>query len=217
MSFLQELLHVPGGRPAGARLKHSTAFKQGDDREHLGAGAQFQDREEIGQIITQHVAGHRNSVLALPAPLHRELYGINGSHGADVQPGRVMGGQILVDFFDQLRVVSPVRVQPKDGWRAGDSGPIDPKPYPVFNRGVFGLAHPKDVGFLNALLHQGRAGCVHNANRPVAGGFKGLVVRNRILSAAWAISPTLATLPMVDGSNAPCSWQSSIAAWYRVE
>ena len=31
-------------------------------------------------------------------------------------------------------------------------------------------------------------------------------------SACWAISPTLATLPIVAGSNAPFSWQSSITA-----
>ena len=32
-------------------------------------------------------------------------------------------------------------------------------------------------------------------------------------SAACAIKPTLGTLPMVAGSNAPCALQSSITAW----
>ena len=32
-------------------------------------------------------------------------------------------------------------------------------------------------------------------------------------SAAWAISPTLGTEPMVEGSNAPCARQSSMVTW----
>jgi hypothetical protein len=32
-------------------------------------------------------------------------------------------------------------------------------------------------------------------------------------SAFFAISPTFATLPIVEGSNCPLRWQSSITAW----
>ena len=73
--------------------------------------------------------------------------------------------------------MSPVRVQPNDGRRAGGSRPIDPKLYPVLNRRVFGLAHPKDIALLNALFHHSCARSAHDPNRPLTGSFKGLVVR----------------------------------------
>ena len=62
--LLDELLHVLGRRTAGAGLEQAAAVHQRHDREHLGAGAQLEDREQVGQVVAQHVAGDRDRVLA---------------------------------------------------------------------------------------------------------------------------------------------------------
>ena len=60
----QELLDVLGRRAAGAGLEQPAAVHQRDDRLHLGARAELEDREQVGQVVAQHVAGDRDRVLA---------------------------------------------------------------------------------------------------------------------------------------------------------
>ena len=67
--LLDQLLHVLGRRAAGAGLEEAAAVHQRDDREHLGAGAELEDREQVGVVVAQHVAGDRDGVLALADPL----------------------------------------------------------------------------------------------------------------------------------------------------
>ena len=69
--LLDQLLHVLGRRAAGAGLEQAAAVDQRDDREHLGAGAELEDREEVGEVVAQHVAGDRDRVLALADALER--------------------------------------------------------------------------------------------------------------------------------------------------
>ena len=52
-----KLLYVLGCGATGARLEQATPGEQGHDGKHLGAGAEFQNRKEIGEVITQYVAG----------------------------------------------------------------------------------------------------------------------------------------------------------------
>ena len=70
--LLDQLLDVLGRRAAGAGLEQPAAVDQRDDREHLGAGAQLQDREQVGQVVAQHVAGDRDGVLAAADALQGE-------------------------------------------------------------------------------------------------------------------------------------------------
>jgi hypothetical protein len=64
MPLLQELFDVLGRRAAGARREERTAVHEGHDREHLRPGAELEDREHVGVVVSQHVAGHRDRVLA---------------------------------------------------------------------------------------------------------------------------------------------------------
>ena len=82
--LLDELLHVLRRRPAGAGLEQAAAVDQRDDREHLGAGAELEDREQVGEVVAQHVAGHRDGVLALADPLERERDRVDRRHDLDV-------------------------------------------------------------------------------------------------------------------------------------
>ena len=70
--LLQQLLDVLGGRAAGTGLEQAAAVDQRDDRQHLGAGAELHDREQVGQVVAQHVAGDRDGVLAPADALERE-------------------------------------------------------------------------------------------------------------------------------------------------
>jgi hypothetical protein len=40
---------------------------------HLSAGAKLEDREEVGEVVSEHVTGDRYRVLALPAACDRCL------------------------------------------------------------------------------------------------------------------------------------------------
>jgi hypothetical protein len=102
MVFLDQLLDVLGRRTAGAGLVHAATGHQGNDGEHLGAGAQFHDREEVGQVVTQDVAGHRNGVEAANDPLQRVAHGAHLGHVLDVETAGVVILEVGLDLLDQL-------------------------------------------------------------------------------------------------------------------
>ena len=82
--LLDQLLDVLGRGAAGAGLEQAAAVHQRDDREHLGAGAQLQDREQVGQVVAQHVAGDRDGVLAAADALQRERGRLDRRHDLDL-------------------------------------------------------------------------------------------------------------------------------------
>ena len=83
--LLHELLHVLGGGAARARLEQAAAVHQRDDREHLRARAQLEDREEVRVVVAQHVAGDRDGVLTATDPLDREGGRLHGGEDAQVE------------------------------------------------------------------------------------------------------------------------------------
>ena len=62
--LLHELLHMLRRRAARARLEQAAAIHQRDDREHLGTRADFEDGEEVRQVIAKHIARDRDRVVA---------------------------------------------------------------------------------------------------------------------------------------------------------
>ena len=89
--LLDELLHVLGRRTAGAGLEQPAAVDQRDDRQHLGAGAELHDREQVGEVVAQHVAGDRDRVLAAADALEREGRGLDRGHDVDLEAARCRG------------------------------------------------------------------------------------------------------------------------------
>src|SRR5690606_14220083 len=63
MVFFQKLVNVFWGRTSGTRFKQSAAVHQRNNGEHFCACAQFQNREEVRQIIAQHISRNRNVVF----------------------------------------------------------------------------------------------------------------------------------------------------------
>ncbi len=90
MPFSDKLLHVAWRRTACPGLKHRSTIDQRHDRQHFCTCAQFEDREEIGQIITQHVAGCRNGVQTLFGALQRVLHRLHRRQNLDVEAFRIV-------------------------------------------------------------------------------------------------------------------------------
>ncbi len=181
MPLLQELLHVLGGGAAGAGLEQPTAVHQRHDGQHPGTRPQFQNREQIGQIVTQDVAGCGNRVFAPADPFQRKPHPVLGLHDPHVQAGRIVLGQVGVQLLDDFRIVASTLVEPEDHRCAARPGPGDGQAHPVPDRRVLGLAHAEDIADLDRLFEQRRPGAVHHPNPSVGRGFEGFVVRAVLL------------------------------------
>ncbi len=135
-----------GRRAAGAGLEQAAAVDQRDDREHLGAGAELQDREQVGEVVAQHVAGDRDGVLALADPLQRERDRVDRRHDLDLEAARcrARGGTACTLA---MRLASWARLSSSQNTAgvAGGPGAGDGELDPVADRHVLGLAHPPDV------------------------------------------------------------------------
>mmetsp|Transcript_23331 Transcript_23331/g.40565 ORF Transcript_23331/g.40565 Transcript_23331/m.40565 type:complete len:238 (+) Transcript_23331:3920-4633(+) len=112
--FLDQLLHVFGGRTAGTRFKQPAAIHQLDDGQHLGRGAQFEDREEVRQIIAQHVACDRNAGLAFADCLERQARCLARGHDLE-RVGQASRSKRRRHHLDQFRIMGTGRVQPENG------------------------------------------------------------------------------------------------------
>ncbi len=161
---------------AGAGFEHAAACHQWNDRQHLRAGAQLHDREQVGQVVAQHIAGNRNRVLAGTNPVERETGRFDRRHDADIQTARVVILQILLDLPDDLGVVRASRVQPEHSGRMRGACAVDGEFDPVLNRRVLRLAHAPDVARFDRLLEQHLAGRIDYPNHAVRLNLERLVV-----------------------------------------
>ena len=83
--LLHQLLHVLRRRTAGAGLEQAAAVDQRHDRQHLRRRAELEDREQVGEVVAQHVAGAADRVLAATDALERELDGVDRRLDLDLQ------------------------------------------------------------------------------------------------------------------------------------
>src|SRR5471030_524915 len=180
--FFQQLLNVLRCRTASAGFKQAAAIHQRDDRQHLGAGAQFHDREQVGQVVAQYVAGHRDGVLAFASAAQGERHRVDWRHDADVQARSVVILQVSLNFFDHNAVVGAHWVQPENRWSGACASTVDGQFDPILDRRVFGLAHAEDVPGFNRLFQQGATSAVGNPNHDVALDLESLVVRAVLFS-----------------------------------
>ena len=174
--FLEQLLDVLRGGAAGAGLEQSAAVDQRDHGEHLGAGAELQDREQVRQVVAQHVAGHRDGVLALADALQGEGRGLLRGHDVDLQALGVVVLQVLLDLGDHLGIVRAALVQPEDGGHGRGAGAGDGQLDPVADRHVLRLAGAPDVARGDLVLDQHGAGVVDNLDGAGGLDLEGLVV-----------------------------------------
>ncbi len=99
MVLFLELVDVLGRRAAGAGLVQAATGHQRHDRQHLGAGAQFQDREQVGEVVAQDVASRGDGVLPADHPLDRVPHGPHLRHDLDGQALGVVVFQIGLDLL----------------------------------------------------------------------------------------------------------------------
>ena len=147
-----------GGRAPGAGLIEAAAIHQRHHREHLGARAQLEDGEEVRVVVAQHIAGHRDRVLAAAGALQGQACGRHRVQDANVQALGVLIGQVTVHQVNEDGVVPALGVQPEDGRGVGGPGPRDRQVHPVAHGGVLGGAGPPDVAGGHLVGQQHRAG-----------------------------------------------------------
>mmetsp|Transcript_2304 Transcript_2304/g.6413 ORF Transcript_2304/g.6413 Transcript_2304/m.6413 type:complete len:658 (-) Transcript_2304:455-2428(-) len=183
VALLVELLDVLGGGPTGARLEEAAALEERDDGEHLGRGAELDDGEQVGEVVTQNVARGGDDVLALAdvgaAPGHSVLRSTDGN----VQTLGVVVLEVLLHLADEDGVVSAGLVEPEGHGVAGEARALHGEAHPVADGVVLGLAHAPDVALADGVLedHVARVR-VHDTDGPGAGDLEGLVVGAVLLS-----------------------------------
>ena len=165
-----------GRGAAGTGLEQAAAVHQRHDGEHLGAGAELHDREQVGQVVAQHVAGHRDGVLALADALQRDLHRFYRRQDADVQTAGVVILEVGLDLLDQLGIVGAVGVEPEDRRCAAFAGSADGQLDPVLDRCVLGLAHAPDVAGFDVMAEQRLAVFVDDDDGAVCRDLERLVV-----------------------------------------
>ena len=166
---------------------------------------ELEDREQVGQVVAQHVAGDRDGVLAVAGPLQREPGGLGDVHDLDLQAVGVELLQRRADLLEQLGVVRARLVQPEhrraSRWRG--HAPRRARPSSGSGRAWSGTC-----ARCRRPRRRARAASCRSRRRP---GRCPAPVISKVLScepyssAFCAISPTFGVVPMVAGSKAPCS------------
>mmetsp|Transcript_117348 Transcript_117348/g.163313 ORF Transcript_117348/g.163313 Transcript_117348/m.163313 type:complete len:272 (-) Transcript_117348:425-1240(-) len=189
MALLLELLDMLRRGATCAGLIHAATSQHGHHGEHLGAGAKLEDREEVCQVVAQHIARDRDRVQALLGALAGLARGLHRRHDLNVEAAGVVLLQVLLDLADEHHIVRASRVQPEDGLArlvlvrevvlaAAVHGQLDP----VLDGVVLGLAGAPDVTSRDTVPKQHLAGALHNADHTILLGFEGGRVRTVLLS-----------------------------------
>ena len=113
MVFFHQLLNVLGRRAACAGFVHAATGHQRNDRQHLGAGAEFHDGEQVGQVVAQNIAGSADGVLSANHAFKGVTHGTHLAHDLDVQTRGVVLVQVHLDFSDKLGLMRTIDIQPE--------------------------------------------------------------------------------------------------------
>ena len=177
MVFGLHLLHMLRRRTTRTRFEQTAARHQRHDRQHLRRGAQLQDGEQVGVIVTQHIAGHRDRVLAAANPRNRHLGGLNRRLDGNVQASGVVIRQILLHQPLDVPVVGPLGIQPENRRHPRQPGPGYRELYPILDGGVLGLAGPPNIPSLDLMFDEHVAGGIHHLHSAVGRYLERLIVR----------------------------------------
>ena len=164
MVLLQQLLDMFRCRTAGTGFEQATASQQRYDRKHLCTGAELEDREQVGEVVTQHVAGDGDGVLPCLYSLQRITDGFDRRHDPDLQAGGIVILEVLFHLGDQVGVMGTVLVQPEDRRLTGETRTVDGEFYPVLDRQVLGLTHAPDITDFDLVFEQRIAGSIGDSH-----------------------------------------------------
>ncbi len=180
--FFHQLLHMLWCRTARAGFKHAAAVHQFHDRQHLGGGAQFQDREQVGQIVAQHVARHGDRVFALADRFQRQTCCLPWVKDLEFVR-RPCGGKDRLYVFDQLGVMRAGLIQPEHRLTAFGLLPVDRQFDPILDRGLPGGGRAPDVALFHLVFVEDVAVCQNQTDSAVGRDFK----RGRVRSVLFGL------------------------------
>src|SRR5699024_562501 len=143
----------------------------------LGRSAQFQNWEQVGQVVTQYVTGHRNGVFATAHALNRVLGCTFRGHNLDFQAIGVVLWQVCFDLFNNLGIVSALGVQPENGRSLRCPGTGNGQFDPVANRNILGLGGAPDITGFHLVAHQHVASLINDVDGAVFIDDERLIVR----------------------------------------
>src|SRR5262245_48477041 len=172
----KNLLDVLRRRTSGTRFEKTSAIHQRNNGKHLGAGSEFKNGKQVSQVVAQHVARDRDGILAGLQPLERKRAGVRRRQNLDVHSRRIVVLEVSVDSLDQLGVMRPVLVQPKDCRSLAGAGAVYRKLNPIADGGVLGLACAPDVTLFDLMLEEDFAGGVDHADGALCRDLEGFVV-----------------------------------------
>ncbi len=170
-----------GRRSAGAGLEQAATGHERHDGQHLRAGTEFHDRKQVSQVITQHIAGDRDRVLAATDAFEREAHRVLRLQDADVEAGKVVILQTALDPRDDLRIVAARGIQPEHRRGPRAARTRDREADPIHDRRILRLAHAPDVTRLDRMLEHHGAVRVADAHDAIGGNRECLVVRTVFL------------------------------------
>ena len=198
------------GAARRAGLEQAAAVHQRHDRQHLGAGAELHDREQVGEVVAQHVAGPRWCPAGADALSECRI--ARTGLRMDVQPGGVVFVEVGRDLGDQPAVVGAARRartppgMPVARARDRQLDPVLDRDRPVWHMRQMSPA------FDRLLQQHGRRWSSTTRTVPSAASRRSC--RGcRIPRPSAPSGRRWAREPMVAGSNAPWRRQSSITAW----
>ena len=209
MVLAQELLDVLGRRAAGAGLEQPAALHQRDDRLHLRARPELEDREQVGEVVAQDVAGDRDRVLAAAGPLEREPRRRGDVEDLDLQAVGIELGERRADLGEQLGVVGACLVEPEDRRRSRSRARARRRAAPSPGSRASLVWHIRQMSPASTSCSIS-VSPAPSTTRTLPGPLISNVLScEPYSSAACAIRPTFGVVPIVAGSKAPCSRQCS--------
>ena len=108
--FGEELLHLLWSRTTRTRFVEATASHKRHDGEHLRRCSDFENREQVREVIAHHVTRHANRIEASLGTLHRFNNSLARTHNLDVEAIEVMFRQVSFDLLLDFTVVSAFRI-----------------------------------------------------------------------------------------------------------
>ena len=193
---------VAGHAWAPSRRRRSRTGRrrhQRDDREHLRTGTELEDREKVGQVIAQDIAGDTDRVL--PGAGAREG---EARRSRDVEDLDLKAIGVELRRGPRAPCAGPAR-RARGSRRARTppahrrAGPLDGQPHPVTNGSVRGLAHAPDVARVD---RRARAALCRRRRPPApcpGAAISKVLSCEPYSSAACAIRPTFGSCPSSPG------------------
>src|SRR5699024_257617 len=174
--------NVLRSRVTSTGVKLTAASHQRNNRDHLCRGAELQNWEQVGVVVTQNVTGNGDGVLAATDALDSDLGCLDWGEDFNVQALSVVVARVLIDQVDEVAVVCALGVEPEDGLHGGQTCAVNSELDPVLDWGIFGLTCASEFVCLSVVGDQNITSGVYYLTFAVSWDLVGLVLVAVLLS-----------------------------------